>query len=143
MLSRAVRREELCKLASLASVGRARGVWATLGLPRSRHVRFPRLHCSGPRLLCSGTKAGPVLRALPRSEPLRFRFSGTPQRRRLGWACILCTPQVRAAQAPCACRAHCPRWAVRLITSLVPGFRFPGCTMRLPTRVCCVSPLGS
>ena len=28
---------------------------ATLGLPRSRHVSFPRLHCSGSRLLCRGT----------------------------------------------------------------------------------------
>ena len=36
--------------------------------------------------------AGPELRALPRPEPLRFRFSGTPQRRRLGWACVLCLP---------------------------------------------------
>ena len=33
------------------------------------------------------SKAGPGLRALPRSKPLRFRFSGTPQRHRLG-ACI-------------------------------------------------------
>ena len=32
--------------------------------------------------------------ALPRSKPLRFRFSGTPQRRRLGGACVLCPSQV-------------------------------------------------
>ena len=38
------------------------------------------------------------LHALPRSKPLRFRFLGTPQRRRFGWACILCPSQVRAAQ---------------------------------------------
>ena len=30
--------------------------------------------------------AGPALRALTRPEPLRFGFSGAPQRRRLGWA---------------------------------------------------------
>ena len=30
--------------------------------------------------------------------PLRFRHSGSPQRRRLGWACVLCPSQVRAAQ---------------------------------------------
>ena len=35
-------------------------------------------------------KAGPGLRAHPRSKPLRFRFSGTPQRLRLRWACVLC-----------------------------------------------------
>ena len=34
--------------------------------------------------------AGPELHALPRSKLLRFRFSGTPQRRRLGWVCVLC-----------------------------------------------------
>ena len=33
--------EELCEQASLVSVGRAHGVWAALGLPRSRRVRFP------------------------------------------------------------------------------------------------------
>ena len=36
--------------------------------------------------------AGPELRALPRPKPLRFRFSGTPQRCRLRWACVLCLP---------------------------------------------------
>ena len=45
------------------------------------------------------SKAGPGLRALPRSKLLRFRFLGTPQRHRLGWACILCPSQVWAAQA--------------------------------------------
>ena len=32
------------------------------------------------------SKAGPGFRALPRSKPLRFRFSGTPQKHRLSWA---------------------------------------------------------
>ena len=36
--------------------------------------------------------------ALPRSKLLRFRYSGSPQRHRLGWACVLCSSQVRAAQ---------------------------------------------
>ena len=49
--------------------------------------------CSAGKL----SKVGPGLRALPRS--FRFRFSGTPQRHRLGWACVLCPSQVRAAQA--------------------------------------------
>ena len=43
--------------------------------------------------------AGPGLPALPRSKPLRFRFSGPPQRRRLCWACVLYPSPVRAAQA--------------------------------------------
>ena len=42
---------------------------------------------------------GPGLHALPRSTPLRFRFSGTPQRHSLDWACALCPSQVRVAQA--------------------------------------------
>ena len=44
-------------------------------------------------------KAGPGLHALPRSKLLRFRFSGTPQRQRLSWACVLCPSQVQGAQA--------------------------------------------
>ena len=67
--------------------------------PHSRRVCFPSLHCSDSRLLCwELSEVGPGLHALPRSKPLRFRFSGTPQRRRLGWACVLCPSQVRAAQ---------------------------------------------
>ena len=45
------------------------------------------------------SKVGPELRSLPRSKPLRFRFSGSPQRCRRGWACFLCLSQVPAAQA--------------------------------------------
>ena len=69
--------------------------------PRSRSVCFPSLHCSDSRLLCwELSDVGPGLHALPRSKQLRFRFSfsGTPQRRRLGWACVLCPSQVRASQ---------------------------------------------
>ena len=67
--------------------------------PRSRRVCFPRLYCSGSSLLCRElSEVGPGLYALPRSKPLRFRFSSTPQRRRLGWACLLCPSQEQAAQ---------------------------------------------
>ena len=67
--------------------------------PNSWSVCFPSLHCLGPKLLCQElSDAGPGLYALPRSKPLRFRFSGIPQRHRLGWACVLCPSQVRAAQ---------------------------------------------
>ena len=40
------------------------------------------------------SKADPVFCALPRSKLLRFRFLGTPQGHRLGWACVLCPSQV-------------------------------------------------
>ena len=63
------------------------------------HVCFPCLHCLGSRLFCwQLSKMGPGLYALPMSKLLRFRHSGTPQRCRLGWACVLCPSQVQAAQ---------------------------------------------
>ena len=52
------------------------------------------LGCSAREL----SEAGPGLGALPRSKPLRFRFSGSPQRGRLCWTCVLCPSQVRASQ---------------------------------------------
>ena len=56
-------------------------------------------HSSGSRLLRQElSEAGPGLHAPPRSKPLRLRHSGSPQRRRLGWACVLCPSQVRVAQ---------------------------------------------
>ena len=88
--------------------------------PCSRRVCFPCLHCLGSRLLCQElSKVGPGLYALPRSKPLRFRYSGSPQRGRLSWACVLCPSQIRAAQVtmclvsmvavtyrlPCPCRS--------------------------------------
>ena len=73
------------------------------------HIGFALAHgiCAFPVYTAQATgcsvgelpKASPGLRALPRSTPLRFRFSGTPQRHRLSWACVLCPSQVGAAQA--------------------------------------------
>ena len=48
--------------------------------PHSQLVYFHGLHFSGSRLLCQElSEVSSGLRALPRSKPLRFRFSGTPQ----------------------------------------------------------------
>ena len=44
------------------------------------------------RLQVALQRVGPELRALPRPKLVRFRLLGTPQRRRLGWACVLCLP---------------------------------------------------
>ena len=100
MFSGAAGREGHCKQTSLVCVGSARSVWAHWVCPRSRRVYLPCLHCSGSRLLCRElSEVGPDFHALPRSKPLRFRFSGTPQRHRLSWACVLCPSQVPAAQA--------------------------------------------
>ena len=98
--------------------------------PLSQRVCFPSLYCSGSVLLCRElSEVGPGLGALPRSKLLRFRFSGTPQRCRLGWACVLCPYQVRAAQvARCLASAVAPSWRLHLITSPVPAAQFSGCT---------------
>ena len=93
MFSRAVGREEHCKQISLACVGSARSVSATLGSAPAHSV------CAFPvyTAQAAGCYAGSMPRvALPRSKLLRFKFSGTPQRRRLGWACILCRTPVPA-----------------------------------------------
>ena len=53
--------------------------------PRSWHLCFPRLCCSGSRLLY-------------REQALScmwFKFLGTPQERRLGWACVLCLSRLK------------------------------------------------
>ena len=67
--------------------------------PSSRHMYPPCPHCSSSKLLrWEVSEAGPGLHAPSRSKMLRFRHSGSPQRPRLNWACVLCPSQVRAAQ---------------------------------------------
>ena len=128
-------REEYYEQISPACVGCAHSVWAALGLPRSRRVSFPSLHCPGSRLLCRElSDAGPGLHALPRSKPLGFRFSGTTRRRRLGWACLFCPSQVQAAWVTrSSARIVAPSWRLWLLPSLVPAFRFSGCTAVAPS----------
>ena len=85
-------------------------VWGVMAMsgphwvcPHSRMCAFPVYTAQAPG--CSAgelSKAGPGLRALPRSKLLRFRFSGTPQGHRLGWACVLCISKVGAAQVTIA-----------------------------------------
>ena len=104
--------------------------------PCSWRVCFPSLHCSGSRLLYQElSEVGPGLHALPRSKPLRFRFSGTPQRCRLGRACVLCSFQVRAAQVTrCLVSVVVPSWRLWLIASLIPAAGFPGWQWARPLR---------
>ena len=124
MFSCAVGREGHCKQITLAC---AHSVLATLGLPPLTACVLSCLHCLGSRLLCRElSEAGPGLYALPRSKPLRFRFSGSSQRHRLGWACILCPSPVPAAQATRCLASSLSPGAVHFITSLVPAARFPG-----------------
>ena len=83
-MSPAAGREGRGRQMSLACVGSTRSVPATLGLPGLLGVCFPRLHCSGSRLLY-------MERAL---RCMRFQFSGPPQKHRLSWACVLCLPRL-------------------------------------------------
>ena len=72
--------------------------------------------------------ASPGLPVPPRSKPLRFRHSGSPQRRRLGWACVLCPSQVRAAQV-----MRCLASAIAA-TYRLPAARLSRCTTGTPSQ---------
>ena len=142
MFSCPVGREEHCKQISLACMGSARSVWPHWICPRSQRVCFHGLHFSGSRLLCwELSEVGPGLHALPRSK--LFRFSGSPQRRRLCWACILCLSQVRAAQVT-RCLVSTVASILRLcvFTYPVPATWISECTMGASSQVCRVSLLG-
>ena len=80
---------------------------ATLGLPRSQVYAFPVYAARAPG--CS-MGSGPCF--------ARFQFLGSPQKHRLGWACVLCLP-ARAAQAARSLTGALSLGAVRLIPSAV------------------------
>ena len=52
------------------------------------------------RLQAALQGVGPVLRGLPRPKLLRFRFSGIPQKHRLGCTCVLCLPLSEQLRQP-------------------------------------------
>ena len=92
---------------------------------------FPCLHCLGSRLLrWELSEPGPGLYALPRSKSLRFRYSDSPQKCRLGRACVLCPSQVRAAQVT-RCLASTVAATYRLP---IPPAQFSGCTTSAPSQ---------
>ena len=82
--------------------GRCKQHWCVLAVswpnwvcPHSWRVCFPCLHCLGSKLLCQElSETSPGLYAHPRFKPLRFRYSDSPHRCRLAWACILCPFQI-------------------------------------------------
>ena len=84
---------------SVACVGSTCSVLAILGLPPLTGVCFPCLHCSGSQLLY-------MERAL---RCMWFQFSGTPQKRGLSWACVLCLPWPEQLRQPGAWQAQSPR----------------------------------
>ena len=80
-------------------------------------VHFPGLSCSGSQVLCKGTDSvARVFCDLARSEQLK---------------------------RPGVWQVYCPRWAEHLNHLPGPATRFARCTMRAPSQVCHVSPLGS
>ena len=87
------------------------------------------------------SKAGPGLRALPRSKLLRFRYSTKAQT----WLGVRFVPIPGQSSSGDQVLGRCtvPGGLCILITSLVPATWFPGCAARAPSQVCCVSPLGS
>ena len=105
-------------------VGSARSVSATLGLPPLTACVLSQPTLLRLQVVLQG--AGPGLHALPRSKLLRFRFSGTPQRHRLGCACVLCPSMVGAAQATRFLVRARSLGVMRLITTRVPAARFSG-----------------
>ena len=60
------------------------------GFAPAHGVCLPHLHCSGSQLLY-------MERAL---RCVRFQFSGTTQKRRFGWACVLCLPRLSSSGSP-------------------------------------------
>ena len=126
---------------SLACVGSARSLLATLGLtpPAACVLSLPTL--LRPQVAPQG--AGPELHALPRPKALRFRFLGTPQRHRLGWACVLCLPPLPPQPTPTAQEAR------SLMNAIAPGIMFliPSTVLASVSThthlVCLISLLGS
>ena len=90
--------------------GDTHSVPATLGLSPLTGLCFPRLHCSGSRLLYMEWALHCV----------RFQCSGPPQKRGLGWACVLCLPRPSSSgrQEP---GGRALPGAVRLSPSAVPA----------------------
>ena len=110
LFSRAVGREGRCRQISLVCVGSTRSVPATLGLPPLTGACFSRLHCSGSQLLYRE----------PALSCVWFQFSGSPQKRGLIWACVLCLPRLSSSGHE-ELYGHTLLGAVRLLPSRVPA----------------------
>ena len=92
-------------------------VWGALAVfpphwvcPHSWHMCFPHLHCLGSRLLYGAWALSCVW----------FQFWGPPQKRRLGWACVLCLPR-RSSSGSQELDGRTLPSVVRLLPSEVPA----------------------
>ena len=93
MFSHALGREEHHKQISLACVGSARSVWATLGLPPFTLCVLSHSTLLGLQVALQGSCLKGALGCMHVRGLSGFRSSGTPHRHRLGWACVLCPSQ--------------------------------------------------
>ena len=87
-------------MAGMCRAGSAHSVWTTQGFLKLMGACAFLVYTAQVASFSEGvlSKMGPSFPALPRSKLLRCRFLGTPQRRRLGWMCILFPSQVPTAQ---------------------------------------------
>ena len=115
-------------------VGRARSVWATLGLSPLKVTVLP-----GPPLLrLPGCSAGEL------SKVFHTVFLGysTRTQSRLGMR-FVSFPGPSSSGNQLFGERIVPGGPCVLITSPVPAAQFPGGPVKAPSQVCCVSPLGS
>ena len=138
-------REEHCKQISVACVGSACNVWATLGLPPLTacvlswstllrlQVALPGNCLSGPWVVCTSQVYVAQVQVLGYS---------TKAQNRLGLRFVP-FPGLSSSDDQVPGECILPRWVVHLITSPVSAARFPGCTARVPSQVCRVFPLRS
>ena len=97
------------QLISLACVGSACSVWATLDMPGLTACVLSWSTLLRLQVALLGTKAGPGLRALPRSKLLKFKFLGTPQRPDLVGLMFCALPRSEQLGQLGAWRAHSPQ----------------------------------
>ena len=128
MFSRAVGREDAANKLHWRVLVVCQPHWAC---SCSQLMHPPCPHSSGSRLLpCKPSETSPGLHVPPKSKLLRFRHSGSPQRHRLRWACVLCPSQLRATRVM--------RCLVSVVTATyrlpVPATQFSGCTTSAPSQ---------
>ena len=145
LFSCVVGRKGCCKKTSLACVGSVWSVWTTLDLPQLKAACASWVYTAQAPGCSAGalSKAGHVFHALPRSKPLKF--SGTLQGHRLSWLSMLFVsfPGLSSSGAQVFGEHTVSGGLCILISSPIWPLRFQGCTMRAPSQVCCMSPLGS
>ena len=141
----AVEREAHCKQIPLACVGSACSGWATLGWPQPKAACTSQVHTAQAPGCTAGklSNTGPGLHALPRSKPSRLSLLVLHKGTDLVGPEFCALPGFEQLRWLGAWWAHSPSWVVCLITSLVPGPQFPGCTVKAPSQMCYVSPLES